>query len=47
MDYKAFEGIMVPVKMTSTWKLDEGDWNWLNLEVTDIKYNRNAIYNSK
>ncbi len=28
--------------MTSTWKLDERNWTWLKLEVTDIKYNKNA-----
>jgi hypothetical protein len=38
-DYKTFDGIKVPSKMTSTWKLEEGDWTWLKLEVTDIKYN--------
>jgi len=38
-DYKVFEGIKVPAKMTSTWKMDEKDWTWLKLEVTDIKYN--------
>ena len=43
-DYKTFEGIKVPAKMTSTWKLDEGDWTWLKLEVTDIKYNKNASH---
>jgi hypothetical protein len=42
LDYKIFEGIKVPAKMTSTWKLDEKDWTWLKLEVTDIKYNKNA-----
>lgn len=41
-DYQTFEGIQVPSKMTSTWKLDEGDWTWLQLEVTDIKYNQHA-----
>ena len=43
-DYKSFEGIKVPAKMTSTWKLDKGDWTWLKLEVTDIKYSENAGY---
>jgi hypothetical protein len=42
LDYKTFEGIKVPSKMTSTWKLDEKDWTWLKMEVTDIKYNSNA-----
>jgi len=40
--YKIFEGIKVPAIMSSTWKLDEGDWTWLKLEVTEIKYNMNA-----
>jgi hypothetical protein len=43
-DYKIFEGIKVPANMTSTWKLEESDWTWLKLEVTDLKYNRNAIH---
>lgn len=43
-DYKIFEGIKVPSKMKSTWKLDEEDWTWLKLEVTDIKYNKNASH---
>ena len=42
--YKIFEGIKVPAKMTSTWKLDKGDWTWLKLEVNDIKYNKNASH---
>jgi hypothetical protein len=41
-DYKTFEKIRVPSSMTSTWRLDEGDWTWLKLEVTDIKYNSKA-----
>lgn len=43
LGYKRFEGIKVPSKITSTWKLDEGDWTWLKLEVTDIKYNDNVL----
>lgn len=42
LDYKTFVGIKVPAKMTSTWKLDDRDWTWLKMEVTDIKYNKNA-----
>ncbi len=44
-DYAVFEGIKVPSKMKATWKLDEGDWTWLNLEITDIKYNITTIIN--
>lgn len=43
-DYKIFEGIKVPTKMTSTWKLDDKDWTWLKMEVTDIKYDKNASH---
>lgn len=41
--YKTFEGIKVPAKMTSTWKLDHKDWTWLKLEVTAIRYNSDEI----
>ncbi|UJP63788.1 DUF6544 family protein [Mongoliitalea daihaiensis] len=44
LDYKSFEGIKVPTKMTSTWKLDDRDWTWLKLEVTDISYNKNTSH---
>lgn len=40
LDYQVFEGIKAPSKMTATWRLDEGDWTWLKLEVTDLKFNR-------
>ncbi len=38
-DYKVFQGILVPSRLRSTWRLDEGDWTWLKLELTDITYN--------
>jgi len=38
-DYKTFEGIKVPSKLTATWKLKQIDWNWLKMEITNIKYN--------
>lgn len=37
--YHSFEGIRVPSKMTATWKLDSGEWTWLELELKDVKYN--------
>lgn len=42
-DYKWFEGIKIPSKMTATWKLDEGDWTWLKLEIIDLAFNENAF----
>jgi hypothetical protein len=41
-DYAVFENIKMPSKMKATWKLDEGDWTWLDLEIADIRYNENA-----
>jgi hypothetical protein len=38
-DYKEFEGIGIPTKGDVTWKLDTGDFNWFNFEVTEIEYN--------
>nr|WP_319512049.1 DUF6544 family protein [uncultured Draconibacterium sp.] len=41
-EHAVVQGIKIPVKMTATWKLDIGDWTWLEMEITDIKYNINA-----
>jgi hypothetical protein len=41
-DYNTFEGIKVPSKMNATWRLENMDWNWLKLEIIDIKYNENV-----
>lgn len=38
-EHALVNGVKVPVKMTATWKLDEGDWTWLEMEISDIKYN--------
>lgn len=38
-EYGTFDGIKVPSRMTATWKLPDGDWTWLMLEIEDIKYN--------
>ena len=36
-------GIRVPIKTTTTWKLDEGDWDWLKITIKDIKKNISNI----
>ena len=41
-EYKTFEGIRVASKMKVTWDLEKGNWTWLDLEIQDIKYNKNA-----
>ena len=39
-EHKAFDAsIQVPSKITSTWKLNNINWTWLQLEVLDLKYN--------
>lgn len=43
-DYKSFEGIRIPNKSKVTWKLKECDFNWLNLEITELEYNRLEIW---
>ncbi|SMO91901.1 hypothetical protein SAMN06265379_11530 [Saccharicrinis carchari] len=40
-EHAVINGVGIPVKMTATWKLDEGDWTWLKLQIEDIKYNLN------
>lgn len=37
--YKLFDGIRIPCKSEITWRLKEGEYNWLRLELTDIDYN--------
>ena len=32
-------GIRIPVELKADWKLDSGNWTWLKLKVTDIRYN--------
>ena len=36
--YKTFDGIRIPVKNNVTWKLRDGDFTWLELEITDIQF---------
>ena len=38
-DYKVFNGIKIPSKCKVTWKLKEGDFNWMNLQIVAIDYN--------
>jgi hypothetical protein len=39
-DYRIFEGIKVPSKMNATWELEQGEWNWLKLEIKNLEYNQ-------
>ncbi|HCY82229.1 MAG TPA: hypothetical protein DHV22_11840, partial [Xanthomarina gelatinilytica] len=38
--HKTFDGVKIPNKSNVSWKLKEGDFNWLNLEIIKLeKYN--------
>ncbi|MFO7862532.1 MAG: DUF6544 family protein [Salinivirgaceae bacterium] len=38
IDYKEFEGVRIPVEMDATWRLEEGDWTWCKITLTDVRY---------
>lgn len=42
-EHAIMNGVKIPVKMTATWKLDEGEWTWLELEIVNIQYNKKAV----
>ncbi len=44
MSYKEIEGIKIPNKSKVTWVLPEGEFNWLNLEITELEYNPQQIF---
>ena len=35
-DYKLYDGIKIPYKCTVTWKLPEGDFEWLRVNIIDV-----------
>ncbi len=39
-EYKIYDGIKIPVKGEATWKLNNGNFTWYNLEIFDVKYNQ-------
>jgi len=41
--YAEFEGVRVAARGSVTWKLQDGDFTWFKLEITDIRYNRREI----
>lgn len=44
LGYKTFHGIRIPNRCRVTWKLSNGDFTWLELEITDIDYNNPELY---
>jgi hypothetical protein len=44
IDYKVMDGYRIPYKNKVTWKLKEGDFNFLNLEIIDFNVNKFELY---
>lgn len=42
--YKEFEGMRIPHKNSVSWQLKDGDFNWLNLELTKVEYNNPKLF---
>jgi hypothetical protein len=42
--YKTFDGVLIPHKSKVIWKLKEGDFHWLNLEIVDLEVNKRELY---
>ncbi|MCK5344750.1 MAG: hypothetical protein KAR20_15155, partial [Candidatus Heimdallarchaeota archaeon] len=38
-EHSMMSGIKIPTKIEVTWMLENGNWTWLDLEITDIRYN--------
>ncbi|MEA1961357.1 MAG: DUF6544 family protein [Bacillota bacterium] len=43
-NYAEFHGIRIPAKAEVIWKLPEGDFKWLQLEVTEVEHNATDVY---
>ncbi len=45
--FKIFNGIRIPNKSEVSWKLAEGDFQWLQLEISEIYYNDEFVYETE
>ncbi len=45
--FKVFNGIRIPNRSEVFWKLAEGDFQWLQLEISEIYYNDDFVYGTK
>jgi len=43
-EHRPFNGVIIPNKSKVIWKLKEGEFHWLTLEIIDIEYNVSTIY---
>ncbi len=42
--YKEFAGIKIPTKAKAIWRLDSGDFEYYDMEITDVEYNISEMY---
>jgi len=43
-EYREFHGIRILNKSDVVWKYKTGDFNWLQVEITDIEFNKPQLY---
>jgi hypothetical protein len=43
--HRLMDGVTIPTRAEVTWKLKTGDFDWFNLEIASIEYNRHQVYN--
>jgi len=44
IEYKIFNGVIVPNRVNIVWKLKSGDFCYDKVEIVDIKYNKPSVY---
>ncbi|MEW6511708.1 MAG: DUF6544 family protein [Bacteroidota bacterium] len=42
--HRSFEGIRIPAESEVTWKLKRGDFTWFTLVITELEYDKPALY---
>jgi hypothetical protein len=43
-EFKEFDGIRIPSKSAVTWFEEDGEFNWFELEITELQYNKPVLY---
>ncbi len=43
-EYDEKEGLRIPIKGEGVWKLDSGDFTYIELEVTELEYGVPEVY---
>ena len=43
-DYQDVDGVRIPTGAALTWHLDDGDFTWLKLEITDVEFDNPTRY---